>query len=131
MAGLDEVFSIAPGEDGMLDHTDPRVDAVESFVRDRLVEAGVPFVSDGLSRIRLRREASGWMRIRGRLWAIEQSQHWFWLDVRREGSPARVAWKLYFDVDPTSVSARRERHLIDVVQEPEEVGWMTVLTGEL
>lgn len=106
---------------------------LESFVSHRLHEAGVwssPRVSDGVSSYRLVERGAGRMRLCGQIWEIDQTQHWFCIDVEwQEGTPPTAIWKLFFDVDDTDMSPRRARLAIDSIDDPAQVQWRVALTG--
>jgi hypothetical protein len=104
-----------------------------AFVSQRLFEAGVwssPRVSDGVSSYRVMERGRGALRLCGRIWDIDQSQHSFWLDLEWEpGDKQGANWKLFFGVDETAMSPRRARLAIDCIEAPNQVTWRVALTG--
>jgi hypothetical protein len=68
------------------------------------------------------------VRVCGKVFDVEeQGLHPFWLDVVRDG--ARTHWTLRIDVDPTSMTARRASHVLDLIRDPTEVVWLVTLEG--
>ena len=64
----------------------------------------------------------------GRIWAIEQTEHAFWVRVEwTEGSGVR--WSLFFDVTAEAMSPRRARLAIETIDDPAEIEWRVSLTG--
>jgi hypothetical protein len=108
-------------------------DSLESFVARALFDAGVwpsTRTSDGVASCRVIERTPVRLRVCGRVWAIDQTLHSFWLDVvRAHSAPGALAWTLYFDVDATSVGARRARDAIDAIDDPHDVAWVVRLDG--
>jgi hypothetical protein len=108
-------------------------ETLESFISDRLSEARVwssPRVSDGVSSYRVVARGPRGMRLCGRIWEIDQTQHSFLVDVEWEdGDQPRAVWKLFFDIDDTAMSPRRARLAIDAIEDPSQVPWRVALTG--
>lgn len=96
-------------------------DAVDAFITTCLCDAELWHCreSDGLLSLRATLR-DGRVRARGRVWTIDQTLHSFWLDI----APDR--WTLYFDIDATSIGARRARNALDVIEDPDEVEWRFV-----
>lgn len=117
---LRSLFSLEPG------HTD----ALDSFIGDRLVEAGVwesPRTSDGIVSLRVVECEPNCLCVCGRIHEIDQTLHSFWLDLTCEASGSRVNWAVYFD--PIASSPRRERNAIDTVDRAEDLDWRVALAG--
>ncbi len=87
--------------------------------------------SDGLVSYRVTEHSPTRVRLRGKIIEItKQTLHAFWLDVDRDdAAPGRLHWTLYFDIDPTGLSERRVRNLIDAIDEPGQIAWRTTLRG--
>jgi hypothetical protein len=107
--------------------------ALESFIADRLCEAGVwssPRVSDGIASLRVVERGPDLLRVCGEVWQIDQTRHSFWLTVTWDHEAQhRAVWALFFDVDTTGIAPRRTRHAIDLLQDPGDVAWQLALTG--
>lgn len=107
-------------------------EALESFISDRLHEAGVwssPRVSDGVSSYRVVERGPGRIRLCGRIWEIGQTQRSFCVDVEWHDDPPGAIWKLFFDIDDVAMSPRRARLAIDAIDDPTHVPWRVALTG--
>ena len=105
---------------------------VEAFVADALADAGVwssRRASDGIQTLRVVEWGPKRVRVCGKSWNVDQTLHVFWLDADDRATPTSTAWTLYFDVDETSITARRARHVLDLIQDPGEVAWLVTLTG--
>lgn len=106
---------------------------LESFISHRLHEAGVwssPRASDGISSYRVVERGPGRVRLCGRIWEIDQTQHSFCLDVEwQEEAQSGAIWRLFFDIDDTAMSPRRARLAIDAIDDPTQVQWRVALTG--
>jgi hypothetical protein len=106
---------------------------LESFISHRLYEAGVwssPRTSDGVSSYRVVERGPGGMRLCGRIWEIDQTQHSFCVDVEwQEGARPGATWRLFFDIDDTAMSPRRAHLAIDAIDDPTQVQWRVALTG--
>jgi hypothetical protein len=106
---------------------------LEHFVANRLHESGVwssPRTSDGVSSARVVEDGPDRARIGGRIWTIEQTLHSFWIDAERDRASAdRFGWTLYFDLDPAALTARQLRDAVDVLEDPRQARWRTVLSG--
>ena len=107
---------------------DGDTDSLERFVAGLLAEAGIwrsPRVSDGVQGATWAREP-GRLRVRGRIFTVEQRLHQLWLELVDEGG-GRVGWALYFD--PPASSSRRGRHAIEAADRAEDVAWSGHLVG--
>jgi hypothetical protein len=108
-------------------------ETLASFISHRLHEAGVwssPRVSDGVSSYRVVERGRDGMRLSGRIWEIDQTEHSFCVDVEwRDGTRPEAIWRLFFDVDETAMSPRRARLAIEAIDDPSQVPWRVALTG--
>jgi hypothetical protein len=106
---------------------------LEAFVADRLYASGVwssPRMSDGVSAVRAVEDGPDRARIAGRIWAIDQTLHSFWIDAERDGTRAdRISWTMYFELDPSALTARQLRDATYVLEDPLQARWRTVLSG--
>ncbi len=107
--------------------------AIETFVSARLCDAGIwkhPRESDGIGAYRFVERTATRARIVGRIWTIaDQVEHHFWLDLER-GEDALV-WSLHFEVDPDGRSERRMRHMVDALEDGDQVRWLHEARGRL
>lgn len=107
---------------------DGDTDSLERFVAGVLAEAGIwrsPRMSDGVQDATWAREP-GRLRVRGRIFTIEQRLHQFWLEVEDAGV-GRVGWTLYFD--PRASSSRRGCHTIETADRAGDVAWSEQVDG--
>jgi hypothetical protein len=110
---------------------DPR-DAIELFIARALFDAGIwssPRTSDGIPSYRVLEQGLTRVRVCGQIWQIDQTVHLFWLDIERRAAPESSTWTLHFDIDATSMSARRARQAFDVIQDPADITWVHTLAG--
>jgi hypothetical protein len=109
-----------------------RSDALGWFIGSCLCAGGVwesPRTSDGIQGIdRVFERAPDVLRVRGRIFEIDQALHAFWLELARHASGDRVAWSLYFDV--AEASPRRARNALDRSDRPDDIEWRAKVTGE-
>ena len=103
-----------------------QADSLDLFISERLYEANV-CASDGISWLRIVEREPERVRVCGRIYAIEQTLHVFWLDLEREPSGIGVTWVLYFDV--VADSPRRTRNAIDLHSHANEIDWRITLAG--
>jgi hypothetical protein len=124
-ADLDALLTGEPGNE-------PKA-ALERFLGRTLFEAGVwPSArnSDGIAMVRTIEHVASRLRSCGKVLTIDQKQHVFCLDVRDDdASPPARRWTLYFDIDPSSATARRARLAVESMNSPDEFSWLVTLTG--
>lgn len=114
------------------DSADDLQQLVEAFVADALADAGVwssRRASDGIQTLRIVEWVPKRLRVCGKIWSIDQTLHTFWLDADGCATPTSTTWTLYFDVDETSMTARRAHNILYVLQDPGEVVWRVTLIG--
>jgi hypothetical protein len=112
------LFSLESGE----------LDALESFISERLFDANVwesPRTSDGIEQLRIVEREPERLRVCGRIFAIDQTLHCFWLDIER--SDGGVTWALYFEA--ITESPRRERNAIATIVRHQDIVWQVALSG--
>jgi hypothetical protein len=107
-----------------VDASDDPSDPLEAFVAARLSKGGVwssPRESDRVAWHRIVERGPARLRVCGRIWTIDQTEHSFWLDVAWEAEGRGGAtWTLFFEVDETSGS-RRARLAVYAIGDPGDV----------
>jgi hypothetical protein len=119
---LDALLTAVPG-DGLAREL---VEEVEALIAQALVDGGVwetARTSDSLARCRVMARDAERVRLLGRIWTIDQTEHTFWLDLERGG-----AWRLWYELD-RALSERRRRDAHDLVTAPEQIAWEHVFEG--
>ena len=93
----------------------PGADALETFITDRLYEAGAWSTEqcpDGIVHIRVLEAQIDRLSLCGRLVEINGKLHPFWLELERSQSGTALTWALYVDV--VAATPRRARDAIDL-----------------
>jgi hypothetical protein len=111
---------------------DPRVEAVESFLAQRLNESDVwssPRHSDGVSSLRVVESTSSRLRVCGWIWTIDQTEHAFWLELDRAENKPGVHLTLFYDLELDGRSRSRALRVLDALQHPVNATWREMRTG--
>ena len=109
----------------------PDTGALASFVSHRLFEAGIwesPRSSDGIEQVRVVECQPARLSVCTRIFHIDQTLHWFWLDLARANPGTKISWTLHFDF--VHGPSRRDRDAIHLCHRADDITWRVSLTGE-
>jgi hypothetical protein len=103
---------------------------LETFIGERLFAVGVwesPRTCDGIEHLRVIEHQAVAVRVCGRLYAIDQTVHSFWLELLGGSSDQTVEWVLWFGL--IASSPRQERNAIDLAHRAEDLEWRVAVSA--